>query len=429
MSTLTDQDRMPTTLIDQDRVRWPGSGSQVPGNTAFGFYDADSTFQLDCYNSMVWAAHRLGYPIVDIELIDRQFYMAFEEAVNEYSKEVNQYNIINNIFFLQGKSMTDLGGTATKKANVTGQAIIGSGLSYAINLAKDYGSEVGTGGKVDWKKTSIKVLPGIQDYDLQSLIGDSLEGCDRIEIKKIFHDVPPASARIYDPFSMTGMSYSNVLQELGFGAYSPAVQFLMTPIFEDLLRMQSIEFNDMVRKSAYSFEIKNNKLRIFPIPTYGYNLWLEYINESDRDKGSIVGGTSGENGTPQNVASDFADMPYSFHVYSDINDAGRQWIRNYFLACCKEILGAIRQKIQVIPIAGGDITLDGGELRAESKDEKEKLLVNLREMLEQAGRFNQMEKQSQMAEQLQETLKRVPNFIYVGLFISCFTLITIKDIL
>jgi hypothetical protein len=120
--------------------------------------------------------------------------------------------------------------------------------------------------------------------------------------------------------------------------------------------------------------------------------------------------------TPEgtNVASDFADMPYSFHVYSQINDPGRQWIRKYFLAICKEILGCIRQKIQVIPVAGGDITLDGGELRQEAQQEKEALITDIRDMLGQAGRFNQMEKQAQMSEQLQDTLKRVPTFIYVG---------------
>lgn len=387
-------------LLDQERVRWPGSGSAVAGNTALHIYDADPVFQADCYAGMVWAAFRLGYPNIDVELVDRQFYMAFEEAVNEYSKEVNHYNIINNIFLLQGQKKETLG-------NVTGRAVTGAGISYAINLAKDYGSEVGTGGRVDWKKTYIQVLPGVQDYDLQALVGDIKENCNRIEIKRIFHDQPPASARIYDPFSMTGMSYSNVLQEMGFGAYSPAVQFLMTPIFEDLLRMQAIEFNDMVRKSAWSFEIKNNKIRLFPIPTYGYKMWLEYIVEADRGDASLTPeGTS--------VASDFADMPYSFHVYSQINDPGRQWIRKYFLAVCKEILGCIRQKVQVIPVAGGDITLDGGELRQEAQQEKEKLITDLREMLTQAGRFSQMEKQSLMAEQLQETLKRVPTFIYVG---------------
>lgn len=388
------------SLLDQNRIRWPGSGSLVQGNTPFGFYDDDAVFRTDCYSAAIWAAIRLGYNNIDVELTDKQFYAAYEESISEYSKEVNHFNIINNIFFLQGKTKESLG-------NVTGRSITGAGLSYIINLAKDYGSEAGTGGKVDWKKTFINVTPGVQEYDLQALVGDVVEDCNRIEIKRVFHDHPPASARIYDPMSMTGMSYSNVMTELGFGAYSPAVQFLMTPIFEDLLRMQSIEFNDMVRKSGYSFEIKNNKIRLFPIPTYGYKLWFEYIVEADRSVESLTPvGTE--------VASDFADMPYSFHVYSQINDPGRQWIRKYFLAICKEILGCIRQKIQVIPVAGGDITLDGGELRQEAQQEKEKLIVDLREMLQQAGRFAQMEKQAEMSDQLMQSLQKIPNYIYVG---------------
>jgi hypothetical protein len=385
-------------VSDQGRIRFPGSGSAVSGSTAFGMYDGDPAFQRDAYNAMIWAARRLGYPTVAIEMIDVQFYAAFEEAVNVYNGKVNEYNMINNMFTLQGMSRTDV---------VTGRNIQGSGLAQLINIAKDYGSEAGTGGKVDWKKVAIQVNPMQQDYDLQALIGDTIEHCDRIEVKRVFHYRPPAFARIYDPFSMTGMSYSNVLQELGFGAYSPAVQFLMTPIFEDLLRGQAIQFNDLVRKSAYSFEMANNRLRIMPIPTTGFKLWLEYINERERYQGNLSDSGS-------LVSSDFADVPYVNHPYMTINDPGKQWIRDYYLANCKEILGAIRQKHQVIPIPGGEVTLDGAELRAEAQQTKERLISDLKEMLDAAGKFNQMDRQAQMAEQLQTTLKGVPLYIYIG---------------
>lgn len=387
--------------IDQDRVRFPGSGSAVPGKTAYHTYDNDPQFVADCYASMIWAASRLGYPVVDVEMVDSQFYMAYEEAVNMYSAKVNEFNMINNMFALQGQRIDDIG-------NLTNRVITGTGLPFLTNLAADYGTEAGTGGKVDWKKAHINIQPHVQDYDLQALVGDVSESCSRITIRRIFHDRPPASARIYDPFSMTGMSYSNVLNELGFGAYSPAVQFLMTPIFEDLLRMQGIEFNDMVRKSQYSFQLINNKLRIFPIPTYGYKLWFEYTNDNQVfESGSLS--VSGSR-----VVSDFANVPYKTHVYTDINDSGRQWIRNYFLANCKEILGAIRQKYQTLPIPGGEVTLDGAELRSEAQQEKERLLDNLKEMLEAAGKFSQMEKQAQMSQQLQDSLKGVPMLIYIG---------------
>lgn len=386
---------------DQDRIRFPGSGSPVQGNTPFGTYDTDPVFQADAYAAMIWAARRLGHPIVDVELLDVNFYAAFEEAVNVYNSKINEYNMVNNMFALQGQRLDTIG-------SLNNRAITGAGLPFLTALAADYGTEAGTGGKVDWKMGSVEVTAGIQDYDLQALIGDISESCAHITIRRVFHDRPPASARIYDPFSMTGMSYSNVLTELGFGAYSPAVQFLMTPIFEDLLRMQAIEFNDMVRKSQFSFELINNKIRLFPIPTFNYKLWVQYTN----DNTVFESGSLSPSGS--NVVSDFSNVPYKNHAYADINDPGHQWIRNYFLANCKEILGAVRQKYQTIPIPGGDVTLDGAELRSEAQQEKQILIDTLKELLEAAGRFNQMDKQAQMAEQLQETLKRVPMVIYIG---------------
>jgi hypothetical protein len=388
-------------VIDQDRIRFPGSGSAVSGSTPFGAYDNDPIFQTDAYSAMIWAARRLGYPVIDIELLDVNFFAAYEEAVNIYNAKVNEYNMINNMFTFQGQKISSL-------QDITNRSVTGTGLAFITVLARDYGTQVGTGGNVDWKKTFVTMQAGIQDYDLQKLIGDVSESCDHITIRRIFHERPPASARIYDPFSMTGMSYSNVLQELGFGAYSPAVQFLMTPIFEDLLRMQAIEFNDMVRKSQYSFELVNNKLRVFPIPTFTYNTWIEYTNDND----VFASGSLSPIG--EKVASDFSNVPYKNHIYGDINDPGRQWIRNYFLANCKEMLGAIRQKYQTIPIPGGELTLDGAELRSEAQQEKERLVDTLKEMLDAAGKFNQMEKQAQMAEQMQASLKQVPLFIYIG---------------
>jgi len=388
-------------VSNQELIRWPGSGSAVPGNTAFHTYDNDLAFQIDCYNAAIWATRRLGYPSVAIEMIDIQLYTAYEESVNVYNGKVNEYNMINNMFALQGQRIDSM-------VDIQNRAVTGTGLPFLTALARDYGTEAGTGGNVDWKKDYIQVQPGVQVYDVQALLGNTKENCAHITVRRVFHDRPPASARIYDPFSMTGMSYSNVLQEMGFGAYSPAVQFLMTPIFEDLLRMQAIEFNDMVRKSAYSFQLINNKLTLFPIPTYGYKVWLEYTN----DNTVFESGSLSPAGTK--VASDFSNIPYKNHSYADINDPGRQWIRNYFLANCKEILGAIRQKYQTMPIPGGEITLDGAELRSEAQQEKERLLDNLKEMLEASGKFNQMEKQAAMNEQLQSTLKSVPMMIYIG---------------
>ena len=386
-----------TTLVDQQRIRWPGSGS-LPVITPFAFYDNDSVFQAEAYSAAGWAAKALGYPVVDIELLDVIFYARFEEAVNEYAAQVNQMNIQNYLLTFQGQNVSELG-------NLTGQAVMGTPLPYIIELAKGYGREVGVGGYADWKKGFIVTRPMQQTYDLQELWGDKVENCNRIEVMRIFHDFPPAFARIYDPFSMTGMSYSNVLNELGFGAYSPAVQFLMTPIFEDLLRGQAIQFNDMVRKSAYSFELVNNKLKLFPIPTYGFKVYFNYMLRNDRSKGELGG---------SGTVADYANIPYNNIVYNTVNSVGKQWIRKYFLALCKESLGAVRQKYQTVPIPGGDVTMDGAELRNEAQQEKTDLITQLRETLTATSQKQLIENQSLQAEQMQESLKRVPLMIYIG---------------
>jgi hypothetical protein len=398
--------------IDQDRVRWPGSGSVITpgsGSTPFAFFDGDPVFQADAPNAAKWAAIRLGYPIQDVEMVDYNFYACFEEACFEYSAQVNQFNIRNNIGVLQGSS------TST---NITQTNVAGSGLPYMIQIAQGYGTEFGVGGQVDWKTGSIDMVRGKQNYDLQALFGDTVESGSRIEIRRIFHDAPPAAARIYDPFSMTGMSYSNVLNEMGFAGYSPATQFLMTPIFEDLLRMQAIEFNDLVRKSGWSFELTNNKLRVFPVPTFDMKLHFQYLLPTERNAQGINNSGSYYNASGSAVSSpiigDYSNVPYNTIPYGSVNSVGKQWIRKYFLALCKEVLGGIRQKYQQIPIPGAEVTLDGGELRQEAAAEKTDLMTQLRENLEASGRKAQMEMRAEEARQIQETLKMAPLGIYIG---------------
>jgi hypothetical protein len=403
---------MPQQQFNNSLIRWPGSGSAVNLSTVpYGYYLNESgvntsslgSFEYDCYTSAIWAGKRLGYPIVDIEMIDVNFYSCFEEAVNEYGSQVNQFNIINNLLNLQGMNIS-------QNPNISGLNVVGSGLPQIVRIAQDYGSLIGVGGNVDVKRVPVPVNPAQQEYDLQALIGDVYESGSAIELRRLFHtDFSPAFARIYDPFSMTGMSYSNVLNEMGFAGYSPATQFLMTPLFEDLLRGQAIQFNDLIRKSAFTFELVNNKLRLFPIPTYPMNIYVDYVVVSDYVSSANLF-TSGSNYA---VVSDYSNVPYQEVKYSKLNSVARQWIRKFFLALCKENLGRILQKYSTVPIPGGEVTLDGSELRSEATAEKEVLMSQLRENLEASGRSALMDAKANEAEKMQDTLKMVPLGIYI----------------
>lgn len=389
---------------------WEDNPREVSGSTPFGLYDNDSVFAKDAKNFAKWAARRLGFPVVEVELVDYEFYACFEEAVSDFTNQVNQFNIRENRLAAQGLS------TST---NLTQKNLVSSGLPQSIKLAKAYGAEAGSGGNVTWRKGSIPITVATQDYDLNQWAIDNVGG-KAIEIKRIFHEGRPAISRYYDPFTETGLARNNLMDEFGWGGWQPAIEYVLFPIYEDLLRVQAVEFNDQIRRSAYSFELKNNQLRLFPRPTANYTLWFEYIFIEDRDHAAIQipsGSTYEEymsSNSGSNVQADFSNIQYQLIPYSTINQPGLQWIRKYGLACAKETLGMIRSKYQQIPIPNAEVTLDGDTLRSEAQQEKEQLIEQLRETLEESSMARQWEKKSAQDEAMVNNLKGVPMGIYIG---------------
>ena len=380
---------------------WPGSGSAVSGTTPFGLYDTDSEFQTEAPQFATWCARRLGYPIMDIEMQDKQFYACLEESVSEYGAQVNQFNIRDNLFHLKGQSTS---------SNFTHRRVKPT-LGENIFISEEYGSEAQVGGTTEVKRTAVSVNSGSQTYDLNALVADVSESGASIEVRRVHYEARPAVTRYFDPYASTGFGTYNMLDGLGFGSFSPAITFVLQPIYADLLRIQAIEFNDQIRKSAYSFEIRNNQLRVFPIPTESGSLWIEYIKTSDRDN-PLRTRHSGSN--DDTVVSDYSNVNYDFMKYSNINDVGKQWIRKYGFALSKELLGIVRSKYGTIPIPNSEVSLDGDTLRAEATAEKEQLIEQLRENLEQTSRKALMEAQRDESEFQQETLKKVPYPIYIG---------------
>ena len=380
---------------------WPGSGSAVSESTPFGLYDNDSEFQTEAPQVATWCAKRLGYPIMDVELQDNQFYACLEESISEYGAQVNQFNIRDNLFHLKGQSTG---------SNFTHRRVKPT-LGENIFISEEYGQEANVGGSLEVKRTAVSINSGSQTYDLNALVSDVSESGASIEVKRVHYEARPAVTRYFDPYASTGFGTYNMLDGFGFGSYSPAITFVLQPIYADLLRIQAIEFNDQIRKSAYSFEIKNNQMRIFPIPTASGSVWGEYVKTSDRDN-PLRTRHSGSN--DDTVVSDYSNVNYDFMTYSNINDVGKQWIRKYTLALAKELLGIIRSKYGNIPIPNAEVSLDGDTLRAEATAEKEQLIEQLRENLEQTSRKALMEAQKDESDFQQETLRKVPYPIYIG---------------
>ena len=392
---------------------WSGaaSGSFISGSsTPFGLYDADTDFRNDAPKTATWVAKRLGYPIINVELDNEQIFACFEESTSEYSAQVNQFNLRNNVDILRGQPKG-------KVANYSQTLVDGSFLPTAVRMAQQYGTLAGVGGTTSIKKAYIDLVPGQQVYNIMSASIDVetsssfttlFTGTSTIDVTRVFHEATPAIARFFDPYSVGAQGTLNLMSELGFGQFSPAAQFLMMPLYEDVLRMQQIEFNDHIRKSAHSFNIVDNKLEIFPIPTVNTlsKVYFEYMSRDEFEHDSQT--------IQADSLSDYSDIPYDFIQYSFINDVGKQWIRKYTLALSKELLGAIREKYSSVPIPDGEVNLDGAALRAEAQVEKDMLMTQLRENLEEMSRKNVFEKQAHESDHHQDMLRKVPLKIYVG---------------
>jgi len=377
--------------------------------TPFGLYDADIDFRSDAPKTATWVAKRLGYPIINIELDNEQIFTCFEESVSEYSAQVNQFNLRNNLDILKGQPKSN-------NQNYSQTLVDGSFLPTAFRMSQQYGTLAGVGGNVGIKKAYINLSIGKQKYDLMTEAYDSETSSSfatlytsgsTIDVTRVFYEATPAIARFFEPYSVGAQGTLNLMSELGFGQFSPAAQFLMMPLYEDVLRMQAIEFNDHVRKSGFSFNIVDNKIEIFPLPTGVLNkMYFEYMSRDEFEHDSQT--------IQADSLSDYSDIPYDFIQYRNINDVGKQWIRKYTLALSKELLGAIREKYSSIPIPDAEISLDGAALRAEAQVEKDYLVQQLRENLEEMSRKKVMENKAHEADHQQQMLKKVPLKIYVG---------------
>ncbi len=378
---------------------WPGSSSFTPGNTPFGFYDNELQFQQDADKFARFASQRLGYPLVDIELQDINFYTALEEATTTYGNELYASQIADNLLSFQGASQT------ISPAN---NELVNENLSEIVRLSNQYGTEAGVGGTVTYHTGSIALNSRQQNYDMnQWALDNGIQG--RIEIKRVFYEAPPPITRYFDPYAGTGTGMMGLMDSFGWGSFSPAINFMMMPISYDIAKIQAIEFNDQIRKSQYSFELVNNQLRIFPIPQTNriHTLNFHYVKLNETNQPYID-----RNG--QDIITNVSNVPYINPQYSRINSIGRQWIFEYGLAIAKEILGYVRGKYQNIPIPDSEITLNQGDLISAATTEKTALIERLRKYFDETSRKGLLEKKAAEGDAQNKSLGQVPMTIYVG---------------
>jgi hypothetical protein len=389
---------------------WTGVSTFASGQTPFGFYDSDTDFSTDANKVANFCAQRLGYPLADVELQSGSFFTAFEEAVTTYGNELYAYKVRENYLSLENSSTILPSNEKVLKPNMAG----------IVRITDQYGEEAGVGGKVTYYKGSLPLQSGVQDYDMNAWaqLSASIDSNDSIELKRIFYEAPPAITRYFDPYAGTGTGMIDLMDSFGWGSYSPAINFLMMPLNYDMQVMQAIELNDQIRRSNYTFELVNNRLRVFPIPSSGGNytnsssgnsshcgnLIFEYIKNSERQNPYLDG---------INKVTNVSEVPFENPTYTNINSIGRQWIFEYTLAIAKEMLGYIRGKYSTVPIPDAEITLNQQDLLSSATADKNALIERLRAYFDDTSREKLLERRSLEGDYLQKELNKVPYPIYI----------------
>ena len=380
---------------------WDGSSSFAPGETPFGFYDNDAEFRRDADKVAVFCANRMGYPLVDIELQSGSFYTAFEEAVTMYGNEIWAYIVRDNFLDLEGLSIFE-------ELNET---IITPSFASIVRLTEQYADEAGVGGNIPWYSGSFALTRGQQNYSFETFMSASgFTGSaysEGIEIKRVFYQEPvPASSQFLDPYSGWGFGGGIAAGMAGVGGFGGSQGFLMMPLSFDMQVIQSIEMNQMVRRSNYSFEVHGNDLKVFPVPNQSGAIWFQYIFNSDRSSGAIK--------CAEDKINNVSNANFKNPKYSLINSIGRQWIFEMTLAICKEMLGYVRGKYSSIPIPNAEVNLNQGDLISAATAEKTALLERLRAYLDETSRAALLERKALEAESKMVELQQVPWTIFIG---------------
>jgi hypothetical protein len=409
-----------------------GNPADVSLSLPLGIYSSNTNFLSGAADQVAFVYKRLGGDVLDIELTTGNVYAAYEEAVLEYSYLVNLHQSIN--------SLPTMLGAATGSFNQDGEFVAGSALDgqapqlaypkYNLHYASRYGdafsTEAGIGGIEPIYSASVPIVPFVQDYDLQAIIeSSSLNNYDpitggpvpysgsvgnkRVIIRRVFYKTPNSMWRFFGYYG--GLNAIGNLSS--YGQYADDSTFEVIPTWHNKLQAMAYETAIYTRNSHFSYEIKNNKIRFFPQPTdIGItNYWVEFSNTNQSNPRETTSGSADDTvGGVNNMNT----LPFANIPYNNINSIGKQWIRRYALAICKEMLGHIRSKFSTIPIPGESVTLNGAALMSEGKEERKELKEELNKILEQITYHKLAESEAKMADDMQKVSQKIPILIYTG---------------
>ncbi len=381
-------------------------------------------FLLGAADQVAFTYRKLGGDVLDIELTKEQVFSAYEEACLEYSYLINIHqskNVLSNVLggttgsFNEDGMITDAFG-ADKTIDKTRHLSLKYprfDFAYARRVTDGISEEANVGGSSRIYSASFSIVSDQQDYDLQAIVAadsdfTAIVGTpqNKILIKKVYYQTPKSMWNYYGYYGGV-----NVMGNLStYGQFSDDSTYELVPAWQNKMQAKAFEESLYVRASHSSYELKNNRLRIFPTPgdTTPAKMWIEFLVPSDTwdESSGINDGISGVN--------NMNTIPLQNVPYKNINSIGKQWIRRFALALSKEMLGLVRSKFSSIPIPGNDISMNGDALISSGKEEQTALRDELKEILDELTYGKMLEGDAESVENSNKVISKVPTLIYRG---------------
>jgi len=405
-----------------------GTLTSVTGTLPYGIYSTSGDFVSGAADQVAYVYKKLGGDVLDLEITEGNVYASYEEAVLEYSYLMNIHQSKNVLSDFLGNTTGTFDQDGELKDGDLKNTLSGTHVTlkfpefnfgYARRVADGISEEANIGGNSTVYSASIETTANVQDYDLQTIVESASADVNssfygkvgenpnftKVLVKRVFYKTPRAMWRFYGYYG--GLNTVGNLSN--YGQYTDDSTFEVIPVWQNKLQAMAYEDALYTRLSHWSYELRNNKIRLFPIPSANdvKKIWFEFTVPSDSfAEGEVKIGMNGIN--------NMNTLPLANIPYENINSIGKQWIRRFALSLAKETLGQVRSKIATIPIPGESVTLNGPALISEAKEEQEKLREELKGVLDELTYSKLMESDAGLVDNANKIQEKIPLAVYVG---------------
>ena len=277
-----------------------------------------------------------------------------------------------------------------------------------------FSHEAGVGGSIPIYSASFDRIIDKQDYDLQSIVSSSaaaggvpysvIDRTKKITIRDVYYKTAYSAWRFYGYYG--GLNVVGNYHD--YGQYTDQSTFQVIPAWHNKLQAVSYEDHLYTRTSHFSYEIIDNKLRLYPIQ-------VQFRQKSSGSDSQLLGAFDTTSDESIGGVNNMNTLPFGNIAYDKINSIGKQWIRRFALALSKETLGQVRGKFGGnVPIPGDNIQLNASDLLSQAKEEQNALRTELKEILDTMTYDKLAEMDKNMVENQAEIINNVPLKIFVG---------------